>query len=201
MLIPAINSKGIFRVKNPLDNLIRNDIHYTVSAIRNIKEILEDEIDVLLLVYLDQGLTKEQYNSDLENNVPIITLKSPSNEYFYIPGTFILSINDQTGVKYRERVIVINLGQIPANLNLEHIKEDLKDVVTSQVGLESSVEFMDVSQDIIYSEDEHTIFEHRRLAAITTNETCRLKLIKAYDIIEKLNNKVLLLAERLKNKE
>ena len=100
MLIPKINSNGLFRVKEPLNSIIRTDIRYNVKAIRTISEIIEDDIDVKALIYTDQSLTDENYISDLENDIPIVTLVSPSNEYFYIPANMLLSVPDVTGVLY-----------------------------------------------------------------------------------------------------
>jgi len=202
MLIPPINSEGLFRLQVPLDTLIRNDIRYKVSAIRNISEILEEDIDVKTIIYLDQGLTEEDYNEDLVNKNPIVILVNPSNEYFNIPSSKILSIPDVTGIVFKDKVIVINLGQIYDTLSLDYILDDLKDIVIDNVGITPTIEIMDVSQQIIYTEDELKEFEQKRAGTIANNtDTCKNRLTKSIELIEGLKARLEIYVERLKQLE
>ena len=201
MLIPPINAEGKFQLLTPLNQLLSPDTMYRVTAIRSIPEVEEDDLDVKQLIYLDQNLTEENYNKDLEDRVPIITLTSPGNLYYYIPASFIVSIPEVTGVTYTERVIVINLGQIPKKLPIDYIFDDLKDLVLANLGLESTVEELTTSQEILYTYDEDKAFKAKLDASKANNNSTIVRLNKANNIINELTNRINILANRLKELE
>jgi len=199
MLIPNINAKGLFRVKEPLNNLIRDDIRYRVKAIRTISEIIEDDIDVKGLIYIDQGLDEITYEEDLKIDIPIITLVSPSNEYFYIPANLLLSIPDVTGVLYTEKAIIISLGETPKGDTYEYIHEELKSLIISKLGIEPNIEEMSLSQDIIYSTEEDKVFKQKITALQNDNQTLVSRLKKALETIDGLKEKEKNLVEIINN--
>jgi hypothetical protein len=187
-LVPPINIKGKFRVTDELNGIIRSDVEYKVTGVRSIKDIIADGIDVKQLVYLNQGLTEDEYKQDLEDDVPIVTLQSPSNDIYNIPASKIISIPDYTGVKYTERTIAINLGQLPDKLDLDFIIPDINDLIKSRIGVEPKTKVFKTSQPIIYTHTEYETNEAIRKAVITNNESCFSKLQKlntAFDIHKK----------------
>lgn len=189
-LLPPINSVGRFTLKSPLDTLLRDDINYKVISIRTIKEMLESDEDVLQFVYLNQGLTKDNYESDIINDIPIITLISPDNSYYYIPANLLSSIPDITGIKFRNKIIAVNLGIIPDDTDLNYLKDEIHDLILSMYGKEPNIEIVDTSQAIIYSKEDYDTYKATRKANIINADTCRSKLIKLQNDLNLMKTKL-----------
>jgi len=196
-IIPPINSKGRYTVAPPFDTVFRSDIEYKVIAIRSITELLSEDIDVYSLIYQPVGLTEDDMNEDLTNNVPIITFQSESGTLLYIPASYITSIPLIAGKIFTQKIIAINLGLVPEDLNLDAVVEDVTDYVQSLLGIQPSTEVIDTSQRMLYSYEEYDKYEQKRLSGITNKETFRSKWIKCTQLLEQYKLKVKLLLKKL----
>jgi len=200
-LIPPINSKGIFRVKPPLDSLIKTDIEYTVTNIRTIRDMVDDDIDVLNGMYIAEGLTEDQYTTDLTNNEVIVTLVAPNGAYYYVPANMIISIPDVSGVKYVEKTIGINLGPLPKDIELDFLKQDISDLIYEKIGITPKVVIVDTSEEYIYTYEESETKEKQRLANISDGLSIYAKYNKLLTAYNELKARVKLLLQRLNNLE
>jgi hypothetical protein len=77
-------------------------------------------------------LLETDYNYDLSNNIEIVTLSNGS-DFYYIPSNRILSVPVIDGVIYRNKVISIPLGNIPDDLNLKTLLDNLNDSTVSNL--------------------------------------------------------------------
>ncbi len=135
MLIPPINSKGIFELAVPFDKLLSPIESYTVTAIRSINELLSD--DPLTNIYLTVGLTKEDMEDDAKNNIPIIVLMSTGGKYLYVPGDMFLTVPKTIGQEHQEKVLTISLGLLPSTFDFNLIKTVVKNHVYDICGIEA----------------------------------------------------------------
>jgi len=200
-LIPPIGVVGNFKLSEPLDKLLNPDIKYKVTSVRNIREMIDSGEDVLTFVYINQGLTETDYNDGLDNNVEIVILQSPDGSFYYIPANYIVSIPDYSGHKFKEKVLLVELGQIPDELDLTAVIEEIKAVTYNLLGIEPSIEEVPTSQTIIYTDDEYREFEETRKANKVLNEPCIIAKARLEQTVQEQANRLKLLAERLYNLE
>ena len=191
-----INLEGNFKLKEPLTSLINEKVVYTVDASKSITSLLDEEIDVEKFVYLDQGLTTDDYKYDLLNKIPIITLKSEGNALFHIPARYIDTAPQIVGVTYRNKAVIINLGYMPTDMDINFVLAELNDIITNQIGIipESSIE--DISGDYIASYTEDESYRAELDNNKTSNDTCSLKLSQALQDIETMKQKIAVLVDK-----
>ena len=67
-LLPPLGLRGVFKLEQPLDSILNPNLTYTVFGIESINKLLTDGIDVKTIIYVNQGLTIDDYMVDLENN-------------------------------------------------------------------------------------------------------------------------------------
>ena len=87
MLIPPINARGKFTFKPPFEAKMKEDLVYTVTAIRSIVELYESESDPYKQIYEDNGISKDQYTKDLEDQVPIVVFTTTMGIEFVVQST------------------------------------------------------------------------------------------------------------------
>lgn len=196
-IIPPINSKGRYSVSAPFDTVFRSDIEYKVTAIRSIPELMSEDIDVYNIIYQPVGLSEDDMNQDITDNVPIVAFQSESGTLLYIPARYIKSIPLVAGKIFTQKVIAINLGLVPEDLNLSAVVEDVNDYVQSLLGIKPSTEVIDTSQRMLYTYEEYDQYEQKRLSGVTNKETFRSKWIKCTQLLKEYKLKVKLLVQKL----
>lgn len=196
-LLPPINVTGQFRLDTPLDTLFDSTTQYTVSGVRTIQEMLDNDEDVETFVYTNQGFTNTEYTEAVQNNTPIVIFTNAGGETFYIPANVILSIPDYSGTRFHEKTIAIDLNAVPEAMDLDFLKTEISDLIESMAGITPTIELLQTSQTYILTQSEYDLYEVNRNAKITSQETCRSKLIYYEQIIAnqllKINNLVKLL--------
>ena len=197
LLIPPINLKGTFKLKEPLKSIINETSIYTVDKVVSISSLLEDIIDVETLIFTDQGLTTDDYIYCLKNNIPIVTLKSEGAALFDIPGNYFSYVPQITGKMFINKAIMINLGYIPTDLDIGYIVTEVNDYIVSRTGIEASTTIEEISGDLVLSYAESDVFDASRKALITIDNTCRGLLNKAYATVDTYKIKVKTLVEKL----
>lgn len=155
----TIGFKGKFTFKTPVSNVLDEDLEYEITSIRRITEVFVNEERPYDTVYVPLTLTKEQYNNDFVNNVNIIGIKSSrSTDYFYVPESYIASTPIITGVKYVEKILAINLGKVPVDLDLGTIKTYITDLITEKTNLITTVVEIENSGIELVKDVEHEIY-------------------------------------------
>lgn len=197
-LIPPVNIVGKFKLKDPLTNLINPFLPYKVYAVESIKKIIEDGIDVLNVIYKEQGLTEDDYNKDiLEDNV-IVTLVGEDSINVYVPSRYIDTVPEALGEIFIQKSIIVSLNYLPVKLDLSFIATEVNDLVSSMLGVDADTVVEDLSNKIIVGFDEAKEFETKRTKQIVNNETCQFKLGKCIENNKLQNTKIALLLKRIK---
>ena len=163
-----IGDEGYFTFAEPYNTDDFNK-KFKVIGIRSLSDLYYNEEDPLNNIYLHYNMTKQDYEEDIENDINIITLSSNGNKLTYIPQDRILSLPKTDGVEYIKRVITVNLGMLPKNINLQDIQSDIKDMVGDAIGVIPGVGLVNTSDSCYRSEEDHDAF----LAKINTNPNVR----------------------------
>lgn len=200
MIIPTIGSKGMITFSSPFDTETYKK-KYEVVAIRKIIDFINNGEDPLNDIYLRQEMTKEDYEDDINKDVPIVVLKSIGNKTTYIPADRFLSLPTISGVEYSRNVISVNLGMLPASMSLENIMSDIADIVKDSIGIKPGVKVIPTS-DICYKtkeEHEHFMSIINRNPNVQTYKSWRTKYIELTKDYESISNDYGLLRDFLSN--
>jgi hypothetical protein len=158
MLIPPINSKGVFVFSEPFNTIIPSNQIYVVTSIRSLVELYNSNEQPYDTIYKAVGLSEADFKADVDANIPIVVFSTTGNELFYVPGNRILSMPDISGVQYMEKVIAIPLGPLPLDYDLSLVETQVQEVVYNTVGVNSVAKTVLASAVILYSEDQDATF-------------------------------------------
>jgi len=197
-LLPPIGLKGTFTLQEPLSAILNPNITYKVFGIESIKKLVKDDIDVKTIIYINQGLTIEDYENDYINDIPIVTLITEAEQLFYIPSRYIVNMPEATGIIYKQRVILVNLGYVRDEMDVEFIAQEVADQVSAYTGLKCTSSVEDVSGDYLLSYEDADIKEKDRLKNVTNNITCTGRLAACQKTLEYYKTKAKLLIDKIK---
>jgi len=185
MNIPPINSKGLFTFGEPFSNLIPSNHEYTVLSVRNLDELVASGENPYDTIYVSVGMSEADFLDDVANNVPIVVFSTDGKELFYVPADRVLSQPTKTGHTYIERVLMIPIGTIPTDYNLETAISVLEDTVRDTIGVTASVNVVDTSATVQYTNKEHNAFMALLNNSKNVKETYRSKYNKLLVNFEK----------------
>lgn len=183
--VPAVGTKGSFSFQEPFDSILFSSQEYEVKSIRSLKEIYDSEEDPYTNIYAANNISEEDFKTDLDNNIPIIVLANSANQYYYVPATKLASLPKVTGVKYQECMMVINLGYLPLDFNIDTAKDTIINDIKASLGIESTVETIKTSSIQLVEEDKHDEFQKLLNTRKTITESYRTRYMK---ISEKYTN-------------
>jgi len=192
-----IGLKGTFKINPRMKQILNEHIIYSVSSIRSIKDYIADNINVRNLVFIDQGLTDEDYVECLNNDIPIVTLVTEGNEFYSIPANMFIAVPDSIGKKYINKAVVVNLGYLPEDLNIDYVNEEIEDLIKGKLGIESTSDIKDVSGTYVVTYEEHDEAEKERISNVTDNKTCKGELLKTLETLEKYKTMVKILLKKV----
>lgn len=199
MNIPPINSKGVFVFAEPFNTLIPAGHEYKVLSVRNIDELVASGENPFDTVYVSVNLTETDFLEDVNNQVPIVVFSTEGKELFYVPADRILSQPTKTGHTYIERVMMIPLGTLPTDINLDTAISVIEDTVRDTIGIETSVELVTTSATVQYSDDEHIAFKALLDNSKNVRESFRTKYNKLLVKFEKRGELISRFEDMFKN--
>lgn len=194
-LIPPINVRGLFNFKEPFATV--EDKYFTVSGVVSIRTLVAQGKDILTEVYLDNTLTQEDYNADLEANVILITLITDRGVQLTLPSEYLLTLPEINTVDYHHLVLGVSLGSVPKAMSLEYLKEQLISITAESVGITPTVSKFVVPTEGTVSLETHIALEEARTLGLGQAVTARGQLDKANAAIVSLQEKVTLLQQAL----
>lgn len=176
---PPIYAEGIFTCYPPFDSKVDINTVYVVEAIRSFPEMERRDRDVFAEIYQPAELSETIYNEDADAHAAIVTLKSTDGTLVFIPNTFIESYPGMAGLDYSRNVVVLDVGMIPATIDLELLKKDLLDVVVKNVGATVVVTVDKMRYEGNVTHEEHVKLETARRLAIRQHVPLQMQLDEA----------------------
>lgn len=156
-----------FTFKNIFSSL---DGIYRVESISSYAELLKNNIDVYKLTYKEYGATDDMFRTDLDKirSGNIAKLISVTDEEFiiYIPEHIFDKIPDGSVQKYLKLGLVITLGIFDNAEDLNTIKSEVDQVVSSMIGIEDKTTIFNVNS-VWMTSDNYQTLDNDRNAAIT----------------------------------
>lgn len=150
--------KGEFKFKSPVSEKVPKMV-YIVTSIRSIKE-LEDSIEKPLeTIYAPIGLNKVHMEEDIKNKIDIIVLTDPTGvNYTYVPLDMISEAPKVDGVPYADRMLAVNLGKLPVDLDLSNVMDIIKDKILTITNMKVDVAVLNTSGVELVDEVDHELY-------------------------------------------
>ena len=166
MIVPPVNTKGIFEFKEPFSNTMKANTVYTVTSVRSIPELFESGEDPYEYIYKIAKLTEEDFKEDMNNDVPIVVFSTNGTDFYYVPATYILSTPKLIGHRYREFMIGIKLGLLPVETHTDHVLEILKNDIRDTIGPDTIANIVPSSAEVLLDDIEDStrrrLLEHSK---------------------------------------
>lgn len=199
---PTVGIEAYFTFKEPFNSFIGNRFNITVENMRlrvisiiAMRDVIRTDLrDPYTDLYDPAGLTEVQYKLDLNNDVPLISLsfKTPDNieRYIRVPLNYISTISDDSLVEYMNRIMVVDLGNLPRDFDLDVYYEDFKDYIASRVGVNPEIKDVTLGGVEFMSHDEHELRETVRSNTVTVHKTISVQLAEITEAHDELLNRL-----------
>lgn len=178
---PPMYSEGVFLLTTPFNAKV--DVAYKVQAIRTFAEISAHGEDPFQLVYFPVGLTRTDYQNDIDLGAAVITLLSKTEKPIYVPDTYIRSYPDMGSVPYSHLVVSASCGSIADSYDTAVIQQLLAGLLRDRLGITAVVTVGRAATANVVSAEEHVEIERARQAAITQTNTDLSRALKAEDTV------------------
>lgn len=200
---PEIGYKGYFTFKEPFARYIKNRFNRTdnkfyleVTSVVTMDEMIKLNMqDPYILIYTQASISQQEYNQDLIDNVVILTFKYVSNgvdRYIKVPINYIDNYQYELEIEYTNTCLVLDLGMVYKELNIDFMFSDLKTFVKERIGIEPDIKSVSLGIIEDVSNNDHETRETIRTNNITVNKTTIAKLeelqLKYSEVLQRLSD-------------
>ena len=160
----VVGATGSFTLASPYSTLTSVFDIYTCKSVRTMDEFISNGEDPWEMFYKEYEGSVPNWRSiylyQLEENTPIVGLESDSGKWVYVPLPYINTSPKVDGYVYQAFALSIDLPPMPTgtesdNILLEDIKEGIKEVVLSKVGVDVTVNMIATSRPLLVDTASH----------------------------------------------
>ncbi len=198
MLQPHLGAKGSFTFASPFNNIISTHQELTVTSSRFIRDLENNNQDPLRTVYEVAGLTKEDMIIDSNENIPIISLEGTGHGTISIPARYILSIPKINGIRYQEKVVIVNVGLLPIDTDMSILLSTIDSNVQAVVGAIPTIDLVPTSAIVKVEYNDHELLELKRSNSQVTNKSYQTKYLETLESLNKKENIISKLESHIK---
>lgn len=187
-----IGNSGKWVVTSPYAVL---DVEYTCTAINTFESLEGLGVSVLTQVYQSVGLEKAIYDDAKANGVRLITLSSANDGIVIVPEDHIETIPRYETVPYSHVIIGVDIGLLWDDVNLDTIRDEINDLVTNHVGVNTTAMVRRIPVTEIIPKDKHEAIEQARRTNQRFDTTAVAKLAAETERNATLTNHVTFLEQ------
>lgn len=195
----TVGMKGVVIATAPFDTYINPRLIHECIGVETINGLLAKGDDPFTDIYEPVGLTEDQFNTDSDAGVRIVTLQSAIGEILFVPEVYIEAIPDANGVPYRIAMLGISLSAIPDDMDITDLKTEISDMVFNYIGVRSEIKEVMYGEPSILTQEEHTAVEAARVSNITNNVSSRLRVTQLETMVSDLTLKIQALENYIKD--
>jgi hypothetical protein len=159
-----IGTVGIFTLSPPFTI---GKVNYTITKLNLIKPLLNSGVDVYNAYYAPAGITLTKFNEDSSNGHAIVTLESDDGPTINVPSGYIALAPIEPAVLYSHVILSVDLGDLPDEINLSQMKDDIKSITDGAIGSDTLVNLHTLPASKVYSHEDYVASEMERNAKIT----------------------------------
>lgn len=163
-LTPPINTEGVFTCYPPFE--LDTNLVFRLEAIRTFPELERRNFKVFEEFYAPRGLDVKIWEEDALVGASILTLKAVDGTVVFVPNTYLESYPGMAGLKYAHNVIVIDVGLVPATIDVKRIAADLEDLSKTGLGVEAKARVDTITYDGNIDHQKHVQMETARRIAL-----------------------------------
>lgn len=171
LVIPTIGDAGYYSLKSPFDKLISENTVYTCQAIRRIGDYLAYNEDPLNDIYIANGLSQSDFDTDQASNMYIVSLQSETGQWVYVPASYILTYPITNGIPYQNFMIGVALGALPSNVDLTALQTLIGNVVYENFGIQPKMSPVALSKPVLVERSKHDNIQRARILRATEKKT------------------------------
>lgn len=175
LITPPINTTGFYKVYQPF--ILSADLTYRCDAIRSFTELAKRNIDVFKTYYQPHGISETEFGNDVSRKASIVTLVSSEGEFVYVPNSYIEAYPGMEGVAYQRTVLMVELGPLPATIELEYMLPRVNDLVTKATGTSATARYVAVPLESPITHDQHHQLEDARRGALASFQPLEEQLL------------------------
>lgn len=195
----TVGMKGTVIAVAPFDTIINPRLIHQCIGVETINGMIAKGDDPYADVYEPNGISEDQFNTDSDAGVRIITWQSSLGEIIAVPEVYIDSIPDANGVPYRCAMLGISLSAIPDDMDITDLKTEISDMIFNYLGVRSEIKEVMYGEPSILTAEEHAAVEQARVANITNNVSSRLRVEQLTTMVNDMTLKIQQLEDFIKN--
>lgn len=180
-----IGNKGKVNFLAPFDKY-NSDREWSIVGIQQIPYLLKLGADILQLVYIDESLAESDFNNDILNKVPIVTLENESQELINVPMNRIGDEDVESSYRYKEYGLAVALPALPIDYDTTALENDIKTVVKEKLGFDVPVEKVELSAITLVNSTKHKDFLLHLQNGIISKHSWRTKYLMEVERNKKL---------------
>ena len=188
-----IGNKGKVNFLAPFDKY-NSDREWSIVGIQQIPYLLKLGADILQLVYINESLAESDFNNDILNKVPIVTLENESQELINVPMNRIGDEDVESSYRYKEYGLAVALPALPVDYDTTALENDIKTVVKEKLGFDVPVEKVELSAITLVNSTKHKDFLLHLQNGIISKHSWRTKYLME---VERNNKLTIVKAEAL----
>ena len=185
---PAVAQEAYFKFKNPVLSYVQSKLNTNESSIplkvigiNNLRGLLEAELrDPYVDTYAPMGISAQDYKKDVLNDIPlyVFSYKDMAGNTVYIkaPLNYIQEYSSTLDITYTNRLIVLEMGKLPATLDTVVIFQELQDLVYDKLGVSPTVKEISVGEPEKIDRSEHELRESIRKQSIQVAKSTKTAL-------------------------
>lgn len=135
---PTTGLRGVYSLREPFKTALSGAIH-TCTAIRRLSTLIAAGEDALNDYYIGYGLTKEDYERDIELDKDIVTIMSDGGAIVHFPVGYMEAFPNMNGEVYQRFIIQIGLPPFPRATDFAVLEGSIRDVMHTHLGIDGVV--------------------------------------------------------------
>jgi len=179
-LSPQVGVKGFYGVLPPF---VLEDSPYECTNVATMKSLIISGVNVYDVFFKPYGLSKTEYDVAYQSNDRIITLTSDSGEELELPEYYVNSIPLIDNVIYGNKSLVVELGEMPLDIDLSNIVNVIKEQAILLLGVEARCTKVSLKKFRYVTAQEHNLITAKR-------KLYRDKKVTTLKVIETLRNEL-----------
>lgn len=165
-VVPEVGSRGLITLAAPFNTLISPTTQYTVESVRTLRDLISNDVDPYTTYYQQAAATTislSEYQSDLENNLSIVTLISDYGFTVSVPCRYIAAYPDGNVFKYHNLMVGVSLGAIYEGEDLNALLNQFSATAQALIGVTPQIKLVSVGEAFYITPDSKVYNDNARL--------------------------------------
>lgn len=202
VMVPSVGTEAYFSFKEPFNvyvsnkfNINTNSIKLKVISVISMRDAIRTDLrDPFIDIYDKVGLSEINYKLDLGDEIPLISFSYKDQKgvekYIRVPLNYIAEVSGFAGVDYSNRVLVLDLGDLPVDLDISGHYGDIKDYVATLLGVSPNLKDVSIGDIKSLSDVQHKQKEQIRNNNVSVHKTLTVQLREVTESRDQILNRL-----------